>query len=332
MELFEKAKYLLKGHKFYKKYCQTSINDWRYRIRSLKYYIRLYHWKPDKDIKGNTVFFIIDPAISHPGLSDRMKAIVGTYYIAKENGFDFKIIFDTPFLLPHYLENVSDKNNWIANWNELSYSLKNSRIFAYNGGGKIPTLNKNIKQYHVYSYIGYNILATNKIADFRKVWGDLFKQLFKPAPILADALNRIRLEENKFISLHFRFVNALEPFEENQFNFLSDMEKENLIQRCLKAIQSVTNQYPEKQIVVFSDSNLFLDRVKQELPVIVLEGKTGHISFKHAEDIILKTFVDFFVMARSEKVIRILSKEMYVSAFSYYAALSGQKECEDVWI
>ncbi|WP_455585080.1 hypothetical protein [Bacteroides sp.] len=269
----------------------------------------------------------MDPSISHPGLADRFKAIVGSYYIAKLNGFEFKIIFEYPFKLSYYLDYVSD--SWIANKKDLSYSLRNSRILAYNGGGRLPTLNKRVKQYHIYCYIGYDILETNKVQNYQELWGELFRELFKPTIILKQALNKIPLKENDFISVHLRFVNALEQFEKNQFNVLSNKMKEKLIQKCLNAVKKIIDQYPNKKVVIFSDSITFLNKVKKELPVIVLEGSVGHISFRNTEDVVLKTFVDFYTMSKSEKVIRILTKEIYATVFSYYAALAGGKKCED---
>ena len=331
MELLEHIKCFLRKNKFYVTYCQTIVNDCRYWCRGIKYYIKLYHYRLDKKVAGNTVFFIIDPNISHPGLADRFKAIIGAYYIALQNGFDFKIIFYHPFELHYYLNSAGDKN-WVASLDDLSYSVKNSRIIAYNGGGKVPKLNKRIKQYHIYSYIGYDILYTNKVNDYKKLWGTLFKQLFKPAPILSEALKALNLKENEYISVHLRFVNALEQVEDNQFNYLTDDEKKQLIQNCLVGIKNIISKYPEKRILVFSDSNIFLNLVKKELPVIVLDGEVGHISFKNSENIALKTFVDFYVMSRSLKVIRILNKSMYATAFSYHAALAGGKECIDYTI
>ncbi|MCQ5300354.1 hypothetical protein NE644_23625, partial [Blautia wexlerae] len=61
-------------------------------------------------------------------------------------------------------------------------------------------------------------------------------------------------------------------------NSLTEDKRENLIQRCLKGIRLIIDQNKNKQIVVFSDSKVFLERVKV-LPVIVLDGKVGHISF-----------------------------------------------------
>ena len=163
MGYLEKIKYILRGSRYYRKYFQTTVNSLRYYFRNLHYYWQLYSFKKDREVSGNTLYFIIDPNIKHPGLVDRFKAIVGLFYVAKINGFDFKVIFNHPFKLEEYLS--VNKYNWIANQSELSYSLQNVRLIPYNGSGKIPRLSKTIKQYHVYCYIGYDIISSNHVLD-----------------------------------------------------------------------------------------------------------------------------------------------------------------------
>ncbi len=328
MILITKLKYFLRQNPFYKKYLEVRVDNFRFWIHNLKYYYNKYSWRKDKTVDGHTVYFIIDPDVPHPGLVDRLNSIVGAYYIAKTNGFDYKVIFTHPFILSDYLACAS--HNWKASFNDLSYSLKNSKLLAYNGAGKVPKLRKRVKQYHIYCYMGYNILFANKIGDYNKIWRELFMELFQPVPVLRQALQVYeKLQEKGFIAAHLRFANALENFESSYYNFLDKEQKEILIQKCLDAIRFIITQNHEEQVVVFSDSTLFLDRVQKELPVIVLDGKIGHISFSNSDDVILKTFVDFFMISQSKQVIRIWSSEMYMSTFPYYAAIAGGKVSED---
>jgi hypothetical protein len=302
---------------------QTRVNDARYFYRSCKYYFGYYSFKKDKEVEGNVLYFIIDPEIKHPGLCDRYKAIIGCFYIAKQSGFEFKVIFDVPFHLNDYLD-VS-RYDWVADMDDLSYSLKNSRVIPYNGGGKVPRLNKSVKQYHVYSYIGYDILETNRIRDYKMLWGTLFNSLFRPKDFILQAVEETGFEKNKYIAVHLRFVNALERFEGDQFNDLSEKKKEALIHRCLSGIETVIRENKEVPVVVFSDSNVFLNHVK-ELPVHVLDGRIGHISFENDRDVIVKTFLDFYMISNAQKVYVIHAPEMYGTVFSYYAALAGYKD------
>jgi hypothetical protein len=323
MDIIERIKCYLRANKYYKKYLQTRVNDMRYNYRSCRYYIKYYSFRKDKEVIDNTLYFIIDPAIKHPGLADRYKAIIGCYYISKINGFDFKIIYETPFHLNDYLD--VNEYNWLSTRSDLSYSLKNSRIIPYNGGGKIPRLNKSVKQYHVYSYIGYDILETNRIQDYKTLWGTLYNSLFKPKNFILREIKETGFEKNKYIAVHLRFVNALEHFEGDQFNTVPEKKKEELIQRCFAGIRSIIHANEGIPVIVFSDSGVFLNRIK-ELPVHVLDGKIGHISFNNEKEIMVKTFLDFYMISEARKVYVIHAPELYATVYSYYAALVGYKD------
>ena len=250
MELKEKIKYSLRRNRYYRKYFQTSVNDMRYAIRHIHYYKRKYSWPKDRDVIGNTLYFIIDSDIKHPGLVDRLKAIIGLFYVAKQNGFEFKVVFKHPFKLEDYL--IMNHYDWIADESDLSYSLQNTRLIAYNGSGKIPYLRKNIKQYHVYCYIGYDILSSNNVADSDTVWCSLFHELFRPSSSLQHNLDYYSCKYVDYVAVHLRFVNALEKFEGDQFNVLSEDKRENLIQRCLNGIKQIQEENPLKKVMVFS--------------------------------------------------------------------------------
>lgn len=209
MGYLEKIKYILRGSRYYRKYFQTTVNSLRYYFRNLHYYWQLYSFKKDREVSGNTLYFIIDPNIKHPGLVDRFKAIVGLFYVAKINGFDFKVIFNHPFKLEEYLS--VNKYNWIANQSELSYSLQNVRLIPYNGSGKIPRLSKTIKQYHVYCYIGYDIISSNHVLDAESVWRNLFLELFKPSQALNECLNCCSLDSSGYVAVHLRCKHSANP-------------------------------------------------------------------------------------------------------------------------
>ena len=323
MVVIERIKCFLRANGFYKRYLQTRVNDFRYFYRSCRYYVKYYSFKADKEVTGNTLYFILDPEIRHPGLADRFKVIVGSYYIARINGFDFKIIFETPFHLIDYVD--VNRCDWFADRQALSFSLRNSRVIAYNGGGKIPRLNRAVRQYHIYSYIGYDILASNRIPEYKKLWGELFNTLFKPNRHLQSCIAATGFERERYIAVHLRFVNALEKFEEGQFNDLCEADQENLIRRCIAGIETIRQENNDMPLVVFSDSVVFLNRVRS-LPVHVLDGPVAHISYVHDPEATMKTFLDFYLISHAKRIYMILAPETYHSVFSYYAALAGDKE------
>lgn len=41
-----------------------------------------------------------------------------------------------------------------------------------------------MKQYHVYNYVGKNILENNGIENWELIWGNCFKELFEPTNLM----------------------------------------------------------------------------------------------------------------------------------------------------
>ena len=326
--MMSRIKAFLRANPFYINHLQRRVNDCRYFISNLKFYIKHFTLRKDKEVEGNTVYFIYDPKQKHPGLADRFKVICCAYYIAKLNGFEFKLIFDTPFKLHDYL--TCNKYDWIGHWDDLSFSYINTRMLAYNGMGKIPQLSKRHKQYLIYYYIGKNILQCNHIPNWEKIWHDCYNELFKPSEKLLETI-KIRgggYKMREYIAAHLRFVNALEYFEDGVYNSLSKEMQNTLIGKCLTALADIKKK-ENKPVIVFSDSNRFLNIAKTQ-GYIILEGDVHHISFKTDESNVMKTFLDFYMIGRSEKTYRIIAPEMYATTFSYYAAMSGGSKFETI--
>lgn len=323
-KIVEYIKHTLRCNSFYKKHCQGRINSMRYWCMDLQVYLRQYSWRKDREVTGNTVYFIFDPTQKHPGMTDRVKVIVCCYWIAKQNGFDFKVVYDRPHRLSDYLgDNIVP---WEAERSELSYSLQNSRLLSYNGSRPMPHLSKRVKQYHIWHYIGINILINNKIPDASRIWSECFNELFKPSPRLASAFQATGLVPRKYAAVHLRFVNALEHFEDGFFNAISPAEQLLLIDRCLAALADIRQQCHDLPLYVFSDSTRFLT-VAREAGYLSLEGQIGHISFSNDSDTLLKAFLDSYAISQSAKAYRVLGGSMYDSTFPYYAAMMGGKDC-----
>lgn len=289
-------------------------------------YIRLrFYGLGSEHPEGNQLIFFVQDGYPqpHPGLVDRFKAVVGQYYIAKQNGFEFRLVYDSPFELEKYLQPN------ICQWNQtgsVSKRGKDVKLFRYGGFRDIPKLSKEIPQYHCYYYEGLNILRSANIVNWERKWGELYRELFRPSDYLESLLKKY-IPERPYIAVHTRFVNALENFEKGYESYLTEKEKEELIQKCLKAIGEIVGS-EKKDIYVFSDSIRFLKEVQkagyQTLPI----ENIGHISFQTDESVHDKTFIDFYVMSLSDKVYSLQGKNVYASVFSQYASIVGDKEYE----
>lgn len=291
----------------------------RYLFKEFKLYRRKYSLSLDKSVKGNTLFFIVDSSVTQTGTADRFKAIVGLYYIAKVNGFDFKIIYEYPFKLQDYF--LPNKVDWLSSEDEISYSLKNSRIISLTGF-KLLKLNKKIRQYHVYLYKGVDLLEQLKIPNWESVWHELFNELFTMSSHSLDLLKLQPIYGEEYISVHLRFMNALDNVEKGVHNQLNERDKQTLIDNCLSYIKKIEQENCGKKIVVFSDSNTFI-KVSLDNNLIVLPGVVGHIVFNTSNEVIEKSFVDFLSIMHSLKVYNVMFSGMQASGFSKYAALAG---------
>lgn len=299
-------------------------NYWIYLKYDIKHFLHncRYYWKLRfcRVKKRNVLYFVFDPSIEHPGVADRLKAIMALYNIAKKNGYKFKLYYKDPFSLSDYL---APKIDWMMEWNDLEYSILDTKIINECNWRAIKPFKKN-KQYHCYCYAGNDIPW--KFNDTGYKWSDLFNELFVPSDRLENAYQQLDIEGLKYISVQLRFVNALEKFENSFFNNHLDTEEERqaLIKKCKDGIKGIIDENPELPVYVFSDSKVFLDSLS-DLPVRVLDHDSiAHVSFVQNKDAQLKTFLDLYVMSKSQAIYRIKAKELYNwSCFALLASRMG---------
>lgn len=291
-------------------------------IANIYYYITQYSIFNISSPKTKKIVLIFDPKRTHPGLVDRLKAIIGIYYISKINGYNFKILDTDHFKLDKYL--THNKTNWSISSYSICHSTYHIRLMNYEPLQQIPLLTS--LEYHIYNYTGKNIIQCQNIPNWENIWHELFIELFKPSEYLEKSLKNNPFYNTKYIAVHIRFVNALELAEPkySQRPLPSD-EKQNLINSCITAITklSLKSKLP---VLVFSDSMQFLS-ISKENGFHVLDGNIGHITYNKTDNIMLKTFTDLFMISKAESVISLRGKELYESAFPIYGALIGNKHC-----
>lgn len=301
--------------------------NYNWFIRNFLYRIKGFTFKseqrPVQTVKK--VIFFMDANRKYPGFVDLLKAIIGSYYIAKTNGYEFKIHFESPFQLSKYLVPPLGGTNWmltkeeIAHINELPFSVG---LLNYYGIGSIPKLHKDL--YQVRNFIGWNILQRNNLKGWSSVWTKLFLELFEPTEYLQNNLHELLLPENSYVGVHVRFVNALELAEiDYPQKPLCGKEKILLMEECVKTIKNIEDKEKTKAIV-FSDSPSFLNySIKNGLNVC--GGKVGHITYNQTDDVILKMFTDLYAISRAKKTFMLRGNNLYASAFPLYASLIGSK-------
>lgn len=208
-------------------------------------------------------------------------------------------------------------------WDDLEYSIHDTKIINECNWRKIKTFKPN-KQYHCYCYAGNDI--SWKFEDTGYKWNDLFNELFVPSDRLQSAYQQLGIQGQKYVSVQLRFVNALEQFENSFFDNHIDTEEERqaLIKKCKDGIKVIIKENPGMPVYVFSDSKVFLNSLS-DMPVRVLEHDSiGHVSFVQNQDAQLKTFLDLYVMSKSQAIYRIKAKELYnLSCFALLASRMG---------
>lgn len=292
-----------------------QVRGWiRPKWRNLTYYCKC---RPGRAERRNVLVFLFEPGRKHPGIADRLKAIVSNYNLAKQNGYDFRLCFETPFRLADYLK---PKYDWTFRQQDMEYSMADTRIVdeAYR---EVPKRLSPGKQYHSYNYEGHHMPRVFPVTGYR--WCDLFHELFEPSDRLEKAYRALHIQAKTYVSVHLRFVNALEDFENTFFynHLATQAERNALIVRCKEAIGKVMKQHPGLDVYVFSDSKVFLDSL-QDMPVKVLaHDHIGHVSEGADADATLKSFLDLYVMSKGTMVYRACAPELY--SISHYALLAA---------
>ena len=277
-------------------------------------------YKPIRAKKRNVYYCLFETHKKHSGLGDRLKTVITQYNIAKANGYQFKLFWETPFRLSDYLK---PKQDWEMKWDDLEYSLFDTKIISEVSWRQITRLKKD-KQYHCYRYAGNSI--SRVMPDTGYKWNELFDELFEPGEKLLHAYGELGVKEKSYIAIHARFCNALEKFENTYMDnhIESQEEREALIKRCQQGIIEIKEANPDKEVYVLSDSKVFLDSLA-EMPVKTLNhDNVGHVSENGNDDTYLKTFLDMYFISKAASVYRMQAPELLsLSGFAQVAAFMG---------
>lgn len=293
--------------------------------------------EPIKAIERKRVICIYDGKTKNGGLADRLRGIVSVYKICKEQGLEFKIIFNSPFKLEKFIApNIVD---WHIAEQELNYNTKITDVCYidtltgsnYEAGKQeewfTKEFRKGYKEYHV---------RTNAIFSYKSDYSTLFNELFTPSSRLQASIDREKSNlGTQYISTSFRFMNLLGDFNETTgiCAQLPKGEKEELIEKNLKQLEALHKQFPEKKILVNSDSVTFLKHASNFEFVYIIPGNVTHIDangYNDEYEVYEKTFLDFLMIANAEKIYLLRTGNMYNSGYPYAASLIYNRSFEKV--
>lgn len=277
---------------------------------------------------------MVDGNAFHGGMCDRFKGIISLYAYCKYRGIPFRIRYTYPFKLEDYLQPAA--YDWTLKKGEYTDNPIYSRVL-YMRGEHFATRLLNLKmKKQVHFYCNRDLLThINEKYTLRGIngtpldWGTLFCELFKPGKILQKRIDTTKKDiGSDYYAAVFRFQNLLGDFHEYHFKALNDKGKEEkLITTCLDAIKMLVAEHGNRPLLVTADSTTFLKRAALIDGVYIIPGTLIHMDGqKHYDqenlyEAHLKSFLDFYMLSKAQKIYRIGTKQMYRSQFPVYAAM-----------
>lgn len=302
--------------------------------------IILDNYSTDAPIRRHSkkrIICIYDNKIKNGGLADRLRGIVSVYEICKEQNLDFKILFTNPFNLSDFL--VPNRVDWSIKNDELNYNTSITNlcyIDTLTGSGHEARkqkqwfrreFKKRYKEFHV---------RTNALFSYDGDYATLFNELFKPSPKLQSSIEKQKkILGTSYISTSFRFMNLLNDFNETVelHSKLTKEEQSELIIKNIEQLQLLHVKYPNKRILVNSDSTTFLQAATRLDYAYVIPGNITHIDgnnncneYENYE----KTFLDFFMIANAERIYLLRTGQMYNSGYPFAASKIYNKPFEKI--
>lgn len=339
----------LRGAVFYvygKLCANTKIYQWHCGMNREKHNLHRFksiHYTLNEEHKNNYIINIFTENQGQGwsgGLCDRLRGIIGTYFVCKAKNLPFRLFYRVPFLMEEFLE--PNQYDWHIEENEVCFSQDTNLVSIHSfrngvffGQREKKFLFKKIKpsakQTHVY---------TNTQFIYQENLQKYFWELFKPSERLQ---NRIDWESQKiacpYISITCRFLTLIGDF--NDPCYIGKLTEKEIDEYFLKLKNKITQIYQEEKgktqgelkVLVTSDSTTFLQFISNLPFVYTIQGRLSHVDAGQGEccyENYEKSFLDLFMISRAQKVFLLVTGKMFQSGFPQFAARIGGKTCRIV--
>lgn len=273
----------------------------------------------------NRLIVYITPDTEMSGLADRLRTMRTAYVFAVENNLEFYIYHNNGFLLEDYFE--PNEIDWRIRKEDIGKGLNRVEFrFLYDKLEKISTHNKELHLHKAMRNINEGFLPDclrSKYSD-ASVYRKLFKLSTKLHNMVDGIMRRHGIVENEYVVVHARFTNFFEKVEMHGMVTSTAQERALMLKRLTKTLFKIHDQ-TGMPIVLFSDSNTFLQYPHAEF-VSVLPGSVSHLSNStESVNYIDKTFVDLVVMSRGTQIFSLRGENIYGGGFSLDASFLGNK-------
>lgn len=292
-----------------------------HRIQEIVMRFRDYRFSLFRKNRKSLYIAVYDEKRATHGLVDRLKGIISLYAFCKLKKIPFRCTFTFPFDLSLFLE--SNRYDWQLKEGEKSRYTSDVRLLIVQGEGNGKRLIQLKTKRQVHAYLNRDYLPIyGKNFNVAFDWGELFNELFKPTAKLNAHINHHLSRINQsYIACQFRFRALMGDFKEDGAPTLPYSEQQQLMNTCINVLHTLRNRH-KLPILVTSDSSTFLSRISEMENIFTISGKVAHINYTldADEDTYLKSFVDFMMLSKAQKVYSVVSGQMYPSAFPLYAA------------
>ena len=283
------------------------------------------------------IFNVTADTTFNMGLADRLRGATSVYKICKEMGVPFRLHFKVPNIVDYLEPNQYD---WRIEENDMCYNTRYTypcTLLTFHSSLKSwlqAFAQKTILKYYIKKKYQQIHVHTNMVASENE-FGTLFKELFKPTPLLQEQLDLHlqQLGKKKYMAMVYRFRQLLNDLEDGG-EILPEEKREAYIQQAITCVVKEHDKYPNEKILVTSDSKTFISRIKDLPYVYTLPGEVVHMGFTTNADKMayLKSFLDYYMLSYAHTIISVRDKKMYHSGFAYRAAKLNDAEYKEVWM
>lgn len=276
----------------------------------------------------------------HGGLVDRFKGIISTYLMTKKsNGVEFKLAHFSPYDLRDYL--VPNQVDWSIKKEELIFTWPQTKVIYHMDDFDFSSFREKVQistnrsqgQNHFFTNIDFSADIRPKVEP-SMTWRQTFEELFRPSSYLLEKVDQY--DYSNAIGIHARFASLLGDFKDTTKKILTSQDDVLItIDACRTSIERIMQEHPTCKFFLFSDSGRFTEAIIKAIPeLITTEGRAIHIDTKINKQVNDKnhdkTWIDFFLLTKCQKVYQVKTVEMYDSQFSRYAATIGHGNYEIV--
>ena len=313
----------------------------RRRRRDMKKYTKiLKNYNKTGNLGGNGwykpyVINVIDGTIQHCGLADRLRGAISTYAICKEKNLPYRLYFTYPFNLDDYL--IPNQYDWRISNTDVCGNIRDCNMVilcttedsAYQFHKQ-----KNYLRRHINRSDKQTIVFTNAGFAYNLDFSNLFNELFKPGKKLQTSINRqMEILGPDYISVHIRFLGLLGDFNETwKMGQLPEKDAQELIRTTVEQIMLIHDRYQDKKILINSDSTRLIKACSELEYTYSIPGNITHIDNIQSDEYYgnyeryEKTFLDFMMMANSEKIFLLKENRMRGSGYSFAASKVYNRE------